>query len=74
MATKQVNLTVDGMSCQHCVNSITKAVKGVSGVETVNVDLNSKKVSVGFDPGLTALQAIINVIEDQGYEVTDSTD
>lgn len=74
MATKQVKLTVDGMSCQHCVNSITKAVKGVSGVERVSVDLNTKKVDVGFDPGVTTLQAIINVIEDQGYEVTDSTD
>lgn len=62
-------LNVEGMSCQHCVNSITKAVGELKGVNGVSIDLKGKTVSVDYDPDQVGLDKIKEVIEDQGYEV-----
>lgn len=37
-------LTVTGMTCNHCRESVLKAVRAVTGVEDVSVDLASGKV------------------------------
>ncbi|MED1646122.1 copper ion binding protein [Brevibacillus agri] len=64
---KQVTLQVNGMSCQHCVNSIEKALKevGASG----NVDLKSNSVTVEFEESKVTLEAVKEAIEEQGYDV-----
>ena len=33
--------TVTGMTCQHCVNAVTREVGGIDGVTGVDVDLDS---------------------------------
>ncbi len=66
--TKTV-LKVDGMSCEHCVKAITKAVGALDGVGGVRVDLSGKTGEVEYDPGKSALENIKAAIEDQGYEV-----
>jgi copper chaperone len=63
-------LTVEGMSCSHCENSVKKAVGDLDGVENVMVDLKTKKVTVKFDSDKVDLTAIKDVIEDIGYDVT----
>lgn len=35
-------ITVNGMSCQHCVASVTKALNDIDGITGVKVDLASK--------------------------------
>ncbi|MHC1787713.1 MAG: copper ion binding protein [Christensenellales bacterium] len=62
-------LRVDGMSCEHCVKAITKAVGALSGVANVAVDLNAKTVTVEHDPVQSPLDKIKFEIEDQGYDV-----
>ena len=62
-------LNVEGMSCQHCVNSINKAVGELKGVDKVSVDLKAKTVSVDYNQDLVGLDRIKEVIADQGYEV-----
>ncbi|MEF3309313.1 copper ion binding protein [Paenibacillus sp. GYB004] len=64
---KSVTLNVQGMSCQHCVNSIEGALKeiGVSG----KVNLKGESVEVSFDEQKVSLDQIKEAIEDQGYEV-----
>jgi copper chaperone CopZ len=42
------------------------ALAGVSGVE---VSLEQKLVTVGYDPGRVSLDVIKTAIEDQGYTV-----
>lgn len=54
---------VPDVSCQHCVNAITKEVSSLGGVRNVQVDLNSKQVSV--DAGDTVPTEAIN---EAGYE------
>ncbi|CAM5779963.1 copper ion binding protein [Brevibacillus borstelensis] len=64
---QNVTLKVEGMSCNHCVNSIEKALKelGAAG----KVDLAAKTVEVSFDEGKLTVDAIKEAIEDQGYDV-----
>ena len=69
MATVATVFNVEGMSCNHCVNSIKSAVGAIQGVENVEVDLKAKKVTVGYTAGLVAIETIKETIEDQGYEV-----
>jgi len=69
MAKQIIDITVEGMSCSHCENSVKKAVGALQGVDSVTVDLAGKRVTVEFDPGKVTGEAIFNAIEDQGYEV-----
>ncbi|SDB53893.1 copper ion binding protein [Desulfonatronum thiosulfatophilum] len=36
-------IKVSGMSCQHCVNAVTKALSGIDGVQDVKVSLEKKQ-------------------------------
>ncbi|GHU78074.1 copper chaperone CopZ [Clostridia bacterium] len=62
-------LNVDGMSCEHCVKAITKAVGALDGVSEVKVDLDAKTVTVTHDAAKAPPDKIKLEIEDQGYEV-----
>jgi len=57
---------VPGMSCDHCTRAVTEALSSVPGVRGVDVDLDSKVVSVSGD-GLED-RALRAAIEDAGYE------
>ena len=60
---------VEGMSCQHCVSSVTSGLKGVTGVKNVTVNLSNKTVAVDFDSQAVSAEDIANAIEDLGYDV-----
>jgi len=61
-------LKVKGMSCQHCVMSVTKALTQLEGIKNVQVDL--AKGEVRFDNTKeVASQRIEKAIEDAGYEI-----
>ena len=57
---------VQGMSCGHCVNAVTQAVKTVDPQAEVKVDLASGKVDVQT---LQDRTAIARAIEEEGYRV-----
>lgn len=58
---------VPGMSCQHCVNAITRAVRSLPGVHQVIVNLGDKSVRVDHDQQVTA-DDLIRAINDAGYD------
>lgn len=60
-------LTVEGMSCGHCVGRVTKSVQEVDAGAKVEVDLATKKVRV--ESG-AQLERIAAAIDDAGYPVT----
>jgi copper chaperone len=62
-------LSVPDMNCQHCVNTIQKALGALSGVETVSTDLPTKKVSVHYDPSRVTLDQVEATLDDTGYTV-----
>ena len=57
---------VPGMSCAHCARAVASAVETVAGVGSVDVDLETKLVTVVGEPlDDGALRA---AFEDAGYE------
>lgn len=58
--------TVRDMSCQHCVAAITKEVSGVTGVQNVTIDLNSKHVSVEAGDQVPT-ETLVAAINEAGY-------
>ena len=57
---------VPGMHCGHCEKSVTEEVSSVTGVDSVAVDLVTKRVEVrGADLDDAAIRA---AIEEAGYE------
>ena len=66
---RQEIVKVEGMTCQHCVQIITDALKNIAGLNTVNVDLVKKEVSVEFNENETKLQKISDKIIEVGFEL-----
>jgi copper chaperone len=62
-----LSYSVPGVSCEHCRQAIEGEVSQVQGVESVEVDLDAKTVTVGGDP-LDEV-AIVAAIDAAGYEV-----
>ena len=63
--TTPTTFTVPDISCQHCVDSITREVTAVDGVASVAIDLDTKTVAVvGGDAS-----AVIAAIDEAGYDV-----
>ncbi|GGL41510.1 heavy-metal-associated domain-containing protein [Planomonospora parontospora] len=60
--------TVAGMTCGHCVSSVTEEVSTVPGVTGVDVDLATGRVSVDSD-GPVDDAAITAAVAEAGYEV-----
>ena len=60
---------IEGMHCEHCVRSVTKALSAVPGVEKVDVNLTFKAASVQCAPSVTDEQLKQAVVDD-GFEVT----
>ena len=62
-------VTVEGMSCEHCVETITKALGRVAGVRKVFVNLEEKNVFVDYDDAATNLEEISDHIAAVGFKV-----
>jgi copper chaperone CopZ len=66
-ADQTIEIKVGGMSCQHCVNAVDKAVLAVPGVTDAGVDLAAGSVSV---TGAFDRQQAVEAIKAAGYEAT----
>jgi len=68
VATKKSIFPVGGMTCASCVARVEKALSGVSGVISANVNLASEKATVEYtgDVGVADLR---QAVKDAGYEL-----
>ncbi|MDH5560981.1 MAG: cation transporter [Deltaproteobacteria bacterium] len=62
-------VNIEGMSCQHCVNHTTEALKKLDGVTSVEVRLDEKKAEIESDEKLD-FQLIKDTVAQAGYQVT----
>jgi copper chaperone len=60
-------ITVEGMSCEHCEQTIEEALQGVSGVSNARADREEKSAIIEGDPDSAAL---VQAVEDAGYEAS----
>ena len=63
-------ITIEGMSCQHCVASVTKTLQAIPGVSEVNVDLHKRLATYRGDVSAVTVKAAIAAI---GFTVLDIT-
>ena len=60
-------ITVEGMTCNHCKQSVTDAILGVESVNNVNIDLDSGDVFISGDN--IDIEKIYQSIEKIGFKI-----
>ncbi|GBE03082.1 MAG TPA: copper chaperone [Nitrospirae bacterium] len=63
----EITLKIDGMTCQHCVKRVKKAIDGIEGVSSSEVDIGSARVI--YDDSKTGREAMEKAVQDVGYRV-----
>lgn len=65
----QSRLSVPEMSCEACQAAVADAVRPLPGVRAVQVDLDTKLVTIEHDAATLTLEQLAAAIEQEGYEV-----
>lgn len=65
-----VVLNIGGMNCGGCVKNVTGILQGVDGVARADVSLEANNATVSFDPAKTNPAALIEAVEDGGFEAS----
>ena len=61
-------IKINGMSCQHCVMAVTRALSAIDGIENVQVNLETQTAS--YDETRPVDMALIkDVVKKTGYDV-----
>ncbi|KAI9468482.1 MAG: E1-E2 ATPase-domain-containing protein [Benjaminiella poitrasii] len=71
MATDTIRITIQGMTCGHCIKTITSALEKFPGIVADSIDVNLEKAEARFemtDVNNDAFHQISETIEDLGYE------
>ena len=62
-------IIIEGMSCNHCVEHVKKALSGIEGVLSAVVDLEGKYALVNVNN--VSDEVLKEAIEDEGYDVVE---
>jgi copper chaperone len=63
-----IRLTINGMTCKHCVAAVEKALAAVNGVEqVVEVSLEAGSATV---TGTASTEALIAAVREAGYQAS----
>lgn len=68
---KTTNFLVPGMTCGHCKCAVTDELSKINGVTKVDVDLDSKKVTIEFE-GDVEWGVIVDAVDEAGFEAVAS--
>ena len=52
--TEELTLQIEGMTCDHCVMHVTRALKSLSGVNDAEVNLKKNNAMVHYDPSVVS--------------------
>lgn len=63
----EVTISIGGMSCQHCVMRVKKAIEGLKGINKADIEVGMAKVA--FDESLTGKGEIEEAIVKAGYKI-----
>ena len=68
IVTKQI--AIEGMTCDKCVQTVEKALRGNDGVKEVQVDRGNALATVTFDTTKTDIPALHDALLKAGYHPT----
>lgn len=60
-------LTVEGMTCGHCEQTVEEALEEVGGVTSARADRDAETVTVAGDADVDAL---VSAVEEAGYDAS----
>ena len=63
----ETSFTISGMSCGGCVNSVTRVLRSVPGIEPLHVEVG--RATVRIDPAQSSAEAAKRAIERAGFAV-----
>lgn len=63
-------LTVQGMTCNHCVMRVAKALKALPGVQDAQVDLQKAEAFVTFDEAKVTREKLASAVTEVGYRAS----
>jgi copper chaperone CopZ len=64
---KTLTLTIDGMTCDHCVRAVEEALAGIDSTEVQSVEVG--EATVRFDPDRTNRVELAAAVADAGFTV-----
>lgn len=62
-------LRIEGMNCDHCKKAVTDALQELTGVKSVEVELNDGTATVAYDPAQSAEETLKEAVKAAGYAV-----
>lgn len=65
---KNTRLEVAGMTCDHCVEAVEKALRNQNGVRNATVHLEEGAAEVEYDESAVSPEQLIAAVEEQGYD------
>lgn len=65
----QITFNIPKISCSHCVETITKALHPLDGVDQVSIDIPSKQVEVDYDEARITIDRMREVLAEAKYPV-----
>ncbi|MFP4174648.1 MAG: heavy metal translocating P-type ATPase [Halobacteriales archaeon] len=71
--TRKTRLSVVGMSCANCAESIEDAVGALEGVEDIDVNFASDEATVEYDADMVSLADVYNAVDGAGYSAVSET-
>jgi len=69
---QKVTLQIEGMSCQHCVQTVTEALKSLAGVRSVRVDLSQDQAVVKFAAKQVEVSQMKDTVNQAGFQFVGS--
>ena len=66
---EKTKLKIGGMSCQHCVKTVTDTLTELPGVRRAKVNLRKAEAVVRFDASLVTTTDLTEAIAAAGFEV-----
>ncbi len=65
-----VVLTISGMTCGGCVNSVTRVLQSTPGVQQASVTLVPSEARVSYDAAATNSEQLAQAVAEAGFTVT----
>lgn len=69
---QHATLTIEGMSCEHCVRAVQNALGALPGVEVETVEIGTAKI--GYEPERATLDDAARAVAEEGYRVAGTRD
>lgn len=68
----EIILTISGMSCGGCVNSVNRVLQASPGVQKAEVTLVPPQAAVHYDPAVTNPEMLAKLVSEAGFAVIES--